>query len=174
MLFEYPRGVPDGTIVNCVEDTLAAVLAIRTASTDEILWLIPPSLLALSLDYDILEKAKQFIHGGGTIRGITTVTQANLATIRTELDIGEAVRHTDSLSSELFMYIGDRHHSLSAINIGINEYTLDTPIVCYRSHSPVYVEYLLAVFENAWSQAVPAEERIQELLNQSPRYVNEE
>ncbi|MGZ4847551.1 MAG: hypothetical protein ACXV3E_07190, partial [Halobacteriota archaeon] len=70
------------------------------------------------------------------------------------------------LSSEIFMYIGDRQHSISAINVGVKEYARDTPFVAFRSDAPTYAEYLLTAFERAWSQAVPAEERIQELLEE--------
>ncbi len=75
---------------------------------------------------------------------------------------GEDVRHSDEVH-ELFMYIGDRQQSISAINIGIDEYTLGTPVTAFWSEDPTYAEYLLASFENVWSRAVPAEERIQEL-----------
>ncbi len=122
-----------------------------------------PSLLALSLDRNILGLAKQFTEEGGVIRGITTVMPTNRDTVRAELDIGEDVRHTDSLSSEIFMYIGDRQHSLSSINVGVNEYTHDTALTYFKSSDPTYAEYLLTAFESAWSQAVPAEERIQAL-----------
>ncbi|MGZ4894120.1 MAG: hypothetical protein ACXV5H_07920 [Halobacteriota archaeon] len=154
-----------GTIVSSVEEALAAVIEIRTSSQEEIGWLVPHSLLALSLDYGILKLAKEFTQQGGVIRGITTITRANLDTVRTELDFGEDVRHSDSLS-EVFMYVGDRQHSISAINIGVNDYTRGTPIACFRSDDLTYAEYLLASFESAWSEAVPAEERIKDLLEQ--------
>jgi hypothetical protein len=64
------------------------------------------------------------------------------------------------------MIVGDKQQSISAINLGVQEYTLDTPITAFWSESPNYAEYLLTSFENIWCQAVPAEERIQELLKQ--------
>jgi hypothetical protein len=64
------------------------------------------------------------------------------------------------------MIVGDKQQSLSAINLGVQEYTIDTPITAFWSESLNYAEYLLTSFENVWSEAVPAEERIQELLKQ--------
>ena len=81
------------------------------------------------------------------------------------LEMGEDLRHSD-LHYEIFIIDADSVQSLSAINIGVREYTQDTPITAFWNESPVYAEYLIGSFENAWSQAVPARERIQELLKQ--------
>jgi hypothetical protein len=62
------------------------------------------------------------------------------------------------------MIVGDKQQSISAMNIGVQEYTLDTPITAFWSDSPPYAEYLVTSFENAWSKAISAEERIKELL----------
>ncbi len=154
--------MPVGTVVSGVEDTVAAVTEIRKSAKDEVIWIVHPSLLTLSFDYDILELAKRFIRDGGVIRGVTTISRDSLDTVRAVLNIGEDVRHSDSLS-EVFMYIGDLQHSISSINVGVNEYMPGTPLICFRSDDPTYAEYLLTSFENAWAYATPAEKRIQEL-----------
>jgi hypothetical protein len=87
--------------------------------------------------------------------------------VRKRLDFGEDLRHSDQFH-EIFMIVGDKQQSLSAINLGVQEYTLDTPLTAFWSESPDYAEYLLTSYENAWSDAVPAEERIRELLEQGP------
>ncbi len=81
------------------------------------------------------------------------------------IDCGEDIRHSDE-AHELFMYVGDERKSVSAINIGVKEYTFDTPVTAFLSESATYAEYLLAAFETVWSHAVPAQERIEELLGQ--------
>ncbi len=81
------------------------------------------------------------------------------------LDVGQDLRHCDALS-EIFMFVGDRRQSVSMINIGAQEYTLNTPVTAFWSEDPTYADYLLASFETTWSQVVPAEERIHELLEQ--------
>jgi hypothetical protein len=83
------------------------------------------------------------------------------------LDLGEDLRHSD-LHYEIFMIIGDMQHSLSAMYVDVKEFSPDTPIVAFRYESPVYAEYLITAFEKAWSEAVPAEERLRELLEQGP------
>ncbi len=154
--------MPVGTVVNSVEDVAAVVLEIFESAKREIVFVVSPSFLSIVGTYGTVEKAKRFIQNGGVVRAITTVSPDNVGEARMRLDIGEDLRHCDSLS-EIFMFVGDRQLSISMINIGIQEYTLDTPITAFWSEDPTYAEYLLASFENAWSHAVPAEERIQEL-----------
>ncbi|MDD1720444.1 MAG: hypothetical protein LUP95_00415 [Euryarchaeota archaeon] len=153
---------PGGTVINGVEDGIAVIAEIFESAKHEIAFLSPPSVLSIAGTFDSVENARRFIQNGGVLRGITTVSPANVEETRTRLAIGEDLRHSD-LHYEFFMMVGDRQQSLSAINIGIDEYTLDTPLVAFWSDDPTYAEYLLTSFENAWSQAIPAEERIQEL-----------
>ncbi|MGZ4942324.1 MAG: hypothetical protein ACXV5P_08535, partial [Halobacteriota archaeon] len=134
-------------------------------ATREIVFLAPPSLFSIAGTYGTVERAKRFIENGGVLRGITTVSRATAEEARMRLDINADLRHSDQ-SHELFMFVGDKQYSISGINIGVDEYTVDTPVVAFWSESPIYAEYLLASFENAWSDAVPAEERIKELLGQ--------
>jgi len=157
--------MPAGTIVNGVKDIVAVVFNLYDYTKNEISFLVPPSLLSIAGTLDTLQHAKRFIENGGAVRAITTISRANVEESHTRLDIGEDLRHCDTLS-EIFMFVGDKQYSVSSINIGVQEYTLDTPVTAFWSESPAYAEYLLASFENAWSQAAPAEERIQELLRQ--------
>ncbi len=154
--------MPARIVINGVEDFIAMSLQILETAQHEVLFLYPPSLLSIAGTRDTVEHVKRFIERGGVVRGITTVSPANTEETRMRLDVGEDLRHSDAVH-ELFMFVGDRQHSLSAINIGVDEYTLDTPITAFWSEEPTYAEYLLASFENAWSQAVPAEGRIKEL-----------
>ncbi len=157
--------MPVGTIVNSVEDVAAVVLGIFESAKREIVFVVSPSFLSIVGTYGTVEKAKRFIQNGGVMRAITTVSPANVEEARMRLDIGEDLRHCDSLS-EIFMFVGDRRLSISAMNIGIQEYTRDTPITAFWSEDPTYAEYLLASFESAWAENVPAEKRIRELLEQ--------
>ncbi len=158
--------MPSGIVINGVKDTFAAALEILESAREEVAWLVPPSVNSLSRRYDFVEKARAFVLAGGASRGVVQITHANMEEVRMSVKNGENVRHSDEVH-ELFMYIGDRKQSISGINIGVDEYTLDTPIATFWSESPTYAEYLLTAFETAWSQAVPAEERIEELMKQS-------
>ncbi len=158
--------MPAGTAINNLRDALAIVVKVIESAQREIMFLVPPSVFSIAAaSCDTMPRARRFMQNGGVMRGITTVSATNVEETRMRLEMGEDLRHSD-LHYEIFMIVADRLQSLSAINIGVREYTHDTPITAFWSESPVYAEYLLGSFENAWSQAVPARERIQELLRQ--------
>ncbi len=154
-----------GVVVNSVRDTLTIASQILESAKEEVIWLVPLSIHSLSRRYGFIENADAFIQRGGVIRGVINVVPTNIPEVLTSLDSGADVRHSDEVK-EIFMFVGDRQYSVSAINIGVGEYTLETPVVAFWSESPTYAEYLRASFETAWSQAIPAQERIQELLKQ--------
>ncbi|MGZ7171895.1 MAG: hypothetical protein ACXVI1_11930 [Halobacteriota archaeon] len=152
-----------GTVINSVKDVLAVVLGILESAKQEIVFLTPPSLLSLAGNYDTMQSAKRFIQNGGVLRGIMPISRANVETARMRLEIGEDLRHSDQFQ-EIFMLVGDKRQSISALNLGVREYTLDTAITAFWSESADYAQYLLTSFESVWSEAVPAKERIKELL----------
>ncbi len=155
-----------GKVINSVQDALAVGAQILETARQEVVWLIPPSLIPLlERDEFVAESITPFLQRGGVSRGIIFISYANVEAIQGSLSRGEDIRHSDE-QHELFMFVGDRQYSISAVNVGVDEYTPDTPIVAFWSESPTYAEYLLASFENVWSKAVPAEERIQQLLKQ--------
>ncbi len=127
--------MPAGTIVNTVEDVVAVVLGIFDSATHEIVLLAPPSLLSIAGTYHTVERAKQFIENGGVLRAITTITRANVEEARSRLDIGIDLRHSDP-PHELYMFVGDGQHSIGGINIGVDEYTVDTPVTAFWSEDP--------------------------------------
>ncbi|MGZ4894592.1 MAG: hypothetical protein ACXV29_11230 [Halobacteriota archaeon] len=154
--------MPSGIVINSVQDALAVASQILESAQEEVVWLIPASINSLSLAYGGVEQVRAFIQKGGVSRGVVQISPANVKEIQMFLEAGEDIRHSDE-AHEVFMYVGDKQHSISAINIDADEYTLDTPVTAFWSESPVYAEYLLASFESAWSDAIPAEKRIQEL-----------
>ncbi len=159
--------MPSGLVINGVKDALAAALDVLESTKEEIVWLVPPPIHTLSMTHGFFEQTKAFIRGGGISRGVVQITQANVEEMQMSVDAGDNIRHCDEVH-ELFMYVGDKQHSVSSVNMGVEEFTLDTPAVAYWSESPTYAEYLLASFETVWAQAVPAAERIQEVLERGP------
>ncbi len=155
--------MPSGLVINSVKDVLAVASQILETARQEVVWLIPPSLVPLLVHYSFTEKTRPFMGQGGISRGILPLSASNVEATQGSLSRGEEIRHSDEVN-ELYMFVGDKQYSVSAINIGVEEYTLDTPVTAFWSESPTYAEYLLTSFESVWSRAVPAEERIQKLL----------
>jgi hypothetical protein len=154
--------MPHGFIIDYVKDALAAALGILESEQKEVAWLVPPSVHSLATTLGFFEAMTAFIKQGGVSRGIVSVSRENVDEIRASVESGEDIRHSDVVN-EVFMYVGDKQKSVSALNIGVVEYTLDTPVAAFWSEDPTYAEYLLAAFETAWAQAIPAQERIEEL-----------
>ncbi|MGZ4938807.1 MAG: hypothetical protein ACXV44_08985 [Halobacteriota archaeon] len=152
-----------GRTVNSVQDALTIALQILESAKEEVVWIAPSSLLTLCMLCGSVERTKTFIQNGGVSRGIVPVSQANIKDIEICLDSGDDVRHADEMQ-EFLLFVADSLQSISAINIGIDEFTFDTPVVAFWSDDPTYAEYLLASFENAWSQAIPAAQRMRDLL----------
>jgi hypothetical protein len=157
--------MPAGTVINSVKDVIAVVINTFESAKHEIVFITPDSVMNLAGNYQTMLSAERFIKNGGTVRGIVPILRENVERVRKRLDFGEDLRHSDQFH-EVFMCVGDKQQSISAINLGVQEYKLDTPITAFWSDSPNYAEYLLTSFENAWSEAVPAEERIKQLLEQ--------
>ncbi len=156
-----------GVIVHNVKDALAAALQILESAHEEIVWLSPASLHSLSMTHGFYEKPRAFVERGGVARGVVPITRENVEEMQMSVQNGEHIRHSDE-AHEVFMYVGDKRESVSAINIGVSEFTLATTGVAFWSESPTYAEYLLASFESAWERAVPAAQRIQELEQEAP------
>jgi hypothetical protein len=154
--------MPHGFIINGVKDALAAALGILESQQKEVAWLVPPSVHSLATTLGFLEAMRAFVKRGGVSRGIVAVSRENVDEIRMSVESGEDIRHSDAVH-EVFMYVGDKQKSVSALNIGVVEFRLDTPVAAFWSEDPTYIEYLLAAFETVWAQAIPAQERIEQL-----------
>ncbi len=156
--------MPSGFVIHDVKDALAAALGVLESEQKEVAWIVPPSVHTLATALGFFEAMREFVKQGGVSRGIVSVSRENMDEIQMCVECGEDIRHSDAVH-DVFMYVADKQQSVSSINIGVEEYTLGTPVAAFWCRSPVYAEYLLASFENAWSRSVPAEEQIRELLS---------
>lgn len=84
-------------------------------------------------------------------------------------DVGEEVRHYGGRG--ILFAVFDRKSSVNAINVDIERISLDEPITAIWTDDPKYAEYLISTFEMLWERSVPAAQRIEELLKQSPQDV---
>jgi hypothetical protein len=80
--------------------------------------------------------------------------------------IGEEVRHIDQHG--IMFAVFDRRISISAVNAEVKRISLNEPVSGLWTDDPAYAQYLASTFEMVWGQPVPAELRIQELLECGP------
>ncbi len=157
----------DGKIIKSIIDAIAVALQIIESAENEVVWLIPRPALIYASQYGVNEIAQMLVQKGVHIRGITDISYPYIDVVRERLDIGEDVRHFGKYQGE-FMLIGDMRQGLSSINIDVESLSIDTPVVALWTDDPTYAEYLMSTFEIAWEQAVPAAQRIEELLKEGP------
>ena len=156
-----------GTTITSVRDLLAVGSQIIESAEHDIAWLIPAPYIVFAAQFSLKEQTKTFIQNGGRSRGITTFSYPYIKQLRERLDFGDDVRHVGH-EEELFMLVNDKGESVSSINTGTEDISLDKPIVAYWTDDPTYAEYLLSSFEIAWEQSTTAAERIRELSEQEP------
>ncbi len=155
------------TIITSVTDALAICSSIIESANNEVVYLTPPSLLVLASQFGLAEKTKVLMQKGGRVRGIADFSYPYIKEIRERLDHGTDVRHVSQYQG-IFMLVGDRRESIRSLNVDVESLSSDTPVVALWSDDPTYAEYLMSTFEMAWEQAVPAAERIEELLKEGP------
>jgi hypothetical protein len=152
-----------GTVITSVRDVIAVASDIIEAAETNIAWLIPAYMLVYSSQFSLVTKSRALIQKGGRARGITAISPPYVEEVRGLLDIGEDVRHVGHYQ-EIFMLVNDKGESVSSINTGTEDISLDNPIVAYWTDDPTYAEYLRSSFEMAWEQSTDAAERIREVL----------
>jgi len=81
------------------------------------------------------------------------------------LNIGQDVRHFEKYQG-LFMVVVDGTKSISTISANAENLSIDNHVVAFWSEDPTHAEYLMNTFEVTWEQAIPAVERIEELLKE--------
>ncbi len=155
----------DGTIITSVTDAIAVGSRILESAENEVVWLIPRPTLVYTSQYGLVEKFTMLIQKGVLVRGIADISHRYIDSTRELLDIGEDVRHSDRHPG-IFMIVRDNKESLSSMSVDAMNLSIDDYVVALWSDDPIYAEYLMSTFEMEWEQAVPAAQRIEELLKE--------
>jgi hypothetical protein len=150
-----------------VTDALAIGSNIIESANSEIVYLYPAPLLAFASQLGLTERTKLFIEKGGNVRGVADFSHLYIKEVQRRLDSGADVRYFSQYQG-IFMLVGDRKESISSMSIDVESLSIDTPVVALWSDNPTYAEYLMSTFEMVWEQAVPATQRIEELLKEGP------
>ncbi len=165
-----PVMMANGTIITSVKDAIAIGSEIVESAENEVIWLAPRPTLVYASQFGITEKFKTLIQKGGHVRGIVDFSYLYIDTVRELLDIGQSVRHSEKYQG-VFMVVGDKRKSISSISVDGESLSIDDPVVALWSEDPTYAEFLMSTFELLWEQAIPAAQRIEELLKEVPPHV---
>jgi sugar-specific transcriptional regulator TrmB len=155
-------------IIKSIRELITMVLPILTSLEEEWLSVVPFQAAVVFSQFGLLEFTQEFIERGGRQLTVINLTYPIIGTIHELLDIGAEVRHL----GEGFSYnVFDKKISISAINASLTRFSPDEPLSALYSEDRTYARYLISTFEMLWKQSIPAEERIQELLEQGPPQV---
>jgi hypothetical protein len=115
----------------------------------------------------INDVVRGLVQRGGSVRGVTDISYAEIELAQELLDVSEEVRHFAGYRG-MFYAVFDKKYCLSAIKIDIRRLSVNEPASMLYVDDPTYADYLGSTFELLWEQAVPANLRIAELLKQGP------
>jgi len=163
-------------ILKRVRDVVATTVSTLNSTEKEWVAVVPAIATLFSSSY-VLEDDKKFIDRGGKIRFITDITYPYVELIQRHLDMKMEVKHLDKYTGILF-YVFDKKFSMSAINVDMKGVSLNEPAsvlgtddpnyAVLWTDDPTYADYLASTFELLWERAVPAAQRIEELLKEGP------
>ena len=152
-------------IIKSIKELVAAALPLLDSMKEEWLVAVPGLATIVASLFGINDAAGEFIQRGGKVRTIVDISYPIIDNVWELLQIGEELRHIDRHG--VMFVVFDRKHSITALNIPESP-SLNAPMAALWTDDPAYAEYLAATFEMLWKQSVPAEERIQDLLEQGP------
>lgn len=152
-------------IIKSIKELIAIMQPVITSMKQEWVMAVPDSAAIIASRFGILEPAYEFINRGGRVRVIINgLSHPAVKIVQDMMDNGEEVR---CLNQESIMFtIFDKKTCISAVRAEITQFSLHHPIVAICTDDQVYSRYLMSIFEMLWERSVPAEEQIQELLEQ--------
>ncbi len=162
-----PDDVGAFKILKSVKGVITTSLSTLASAEKEWIAVVPPIMTVFSSLF-VIEGDREFLSRGGRVRFITDISYRMVEVIREHLDAGMEVRHFDKYSGLLFC-VFDERIGMSVINAAdLTRVSFSVPVSVLWTDDPTYAQYLTSTFELLWEQSVPAEKRIQELLEQGP------
>ena len=152
-------------IIKSTKELVTVAVPLIDSMKEEWLVAVPGLATVVASLFGINDAAAAFIQRGGKVKTIVDISYPIIDNVKELLSIGEEVRHIDQHG--VMFVVFDRKHSITAISIAESA-SLNAPQTALWTDDPAYAEYLASTFEMLWAQAVPAEERIRELLEQGP------
>jgi len=153
-------------ILKSVKEVIFTAIPLINSMKEEWLVAIPGTAAVLASLFGINDAQREFIKRGGTVRVVIEISYPFIDAVRELLDVGDEVRHIDQQG--ILFIVFDRKITMSAISAEISRFSLNQPLAALFTDDPTYAEYLASTWEMLWKQGVPAEKRIQELLEHGP------
>jgi sugar-specific transcriptional regulator TrmB len=165
--FRPAEEVPTLLIIKNMKNLTGVSLSIVPSIKDEQLFVIHEKALSTGALLGITEAFKTLAARGVRVRGIVDSCNDPVCSkphlIQELLDGGVDIRYFDQYHG-LYFSVSDRKTSASIIYVDVQSTALNAPITVLWVYDRNYAESLASNFELLWKQAVPAAQRIKELL----------
>ena len=163
--FQPPDEVTTFKIIKSVKELVVVLLPVVRSMKEDWVMVVPESAVVIASQFGINQAAYEFIARGGRVRVILyDISYPIIETVQEMIENGEEVRYLDQRG--IMFTIFDRTACMSGINVDMVHISLDQQMAALWTNDHAYAQYLTSTFEILWKQAVPAEERIQQLLEQ--------
>jgi len=163
--FQPPDEVTTFKIIKSVKELVVVLLPVVRSMKEDWVMVVPVSAVVIASQFGINQAAYEFIARGGRVRVILyDISYPIIETVQEMIENGEEVRYLDQRG--IMFTIFDRTACMSGINVDMVHISLDQQMAALWTNDHAYAQYLTSTFEILWKQAVPAEERIQQLLEQ--------
>jgi len=161
-------------IIKSLREHVAITLSLINSTDSEIIAVVPQITSVVGSLYGWYEEAKKFIDRGGKIRIISDLSSRTIELAQQAIDIGIDGRVYDGYMGVMFNVYDRKTSQVTinmdriTINMDKNSISLNQPLSILMTDDPTYAYYLISTFELLWEQAVPAAQRIEELLDEGP------
>jgi sugar-specific transcriptional regulator TrmB len=108
-LFRPSDEVSTFKIIKSVKELIAATVTLTSSAKNGFLYVVPADMLQISALFGINEEAKKVIDGGGSVRGISDISYADIVPAQEVLDIGEDLRHYNAYGGVFFAEVDRKH-----------------------------------------------------------------
>jgi hypothetical protein len=157
--------------IKSLREHVGVTLSLINSTEREIIGVVPEITSVVGFLYGWYEETMKFLDRGGKVRLISDFSYPTIELAQQALDIGIDGRVYDGYMGVMFT-VYDRKTSqitMDMITINMeNSVSLNQPLSILMTDDPTYAHYLISTFELLWEQAVPAEQRIEELLKEGP------
>jgi sugar-specific transcriptional regulator TrmB len=157
-------------IIKSLKELVSFTGSIAATMKNEVMIICPEEIITLASLFGLLEQVKEFVGRGASFRMLTDISYSGIELVNEAAGVGEEIRHLEAYEG-VYLAVIDKKVCFHGINLDINRITLNQPIAVLYTDDPTYAQYLLATFEMMWKQAIPAEQRIEELKKQGPPQV---
>ena len=91
-------------IIKSVKELVTATMMLVPSAKHGFLYVVPAEMMVITSLFEINAEVKKLIEHGGSVRGITDISHADIAPAQEVLDIGEDLRHYDDYGALYFAW----------------------------------------------------------------------